>query len=293
MLSAAVMKTKLLIVSLAALAGCGGQVDSSDDPELLAAVDGKADSLSSTSTYYTMRPDLRKCASPLCGGFFLQRVNRTTTRCVDGTLQSSCRVLGVDYSALGFTDAELASFQGSAIILRGTIKPTTVLGNTYGELAVSEVWKPATETAPSGTVYRVSGHHEAKLDSTLSHGVTSVDLSGSDATAAQQSDALAAIGAGDRILVAGDNVGAELFGNQFYFPVTHVDAQPACAADEFLDVTGACGAPNLPGTCKAIPQLCYQIYKPVCGCDGVTYSNDCVRLHAQVQLAHDGACATP
>jgi hypothetical protein len=66
--------------------------------------------------------------------------------------------------------------------------------------------------------------------------------------------------------------------------------EPACLQSEYYDVTGACGAPDLPGTCKPVPEFCFEIYKPVCGCDGRSYSNDCVRLHAQVQLDHAGPC---
>jgi hypothetical protein len=303
----------LLFACFTALAGCGAApIDSSDDPELSGAIDdGKADSAYSTSTYYTLRPDLRRCAYPMCGGTFVARVNRTTTKCIDGAWASECRVLDTDFSALHLTDAELSSFSGSAIVVRGTLKPTVVNGSTYSILKVSEVWKPATSTAGVGTFYRVTdrhiqcfaapcpGQHEAKLNSTISANIAGFELSGSDATAEQQYDANQAVFGSSPILVVGDNVtvtgpagkAQQLAGNQFYLQVKHTNAQPVCAAGEYLDVTGACGAADLPGTCKAVPQLCYQIYKPVCGCNGKTYSNECTRLAAKVQLDHAGECA--
>jgi hypothetical protein len=44
------------------------------------------------------------------------------------------------------------------------------------------------------------------------------------------------------------------------------------------------------GTCVGVPGSCIQIYKPVCGCDGKTYANNCTRQQHKVAKAYDGAC---
>jgi hypothetical protein len=65
-----------------------------------------------------------------------------------------------------------------------------------------------------------------------------------------------------------------------------------CPEGQQCDVTiaNACGGADLSGTCIRKPELCMEIYQPVCGCDGQTYGNDCERQVAGVQLDHTGTC---
>lgn len=53
---------------------------------------------------------------------------------------------------------------------------------------------------------------------------------------------------------------------------------------------GMCNVADLDGVCKVRPEACPEIFKPVCACDGTTYGNDCERLRAGAQKAHDGEC---
>ena len=39
----------------------------------------------SADSYLRLQRDVRRCAAPLCGGFFVSRVNRLSTVCADGS----------------------------------------------------------------------------------------------------------------------------------------------------------------------------------------------------------------
>lgn len=51
-----------------------------------------------------------------------------------------------------------------------------------------------------------------------------------------------------------------------------------------------CGAGDMAGTCKPIPDLCTMEFAPVCGCDGKTYATACVAGRSSVSVAKTGAC---
>lgn len=64
-----------------------------------------------------------------------------------------------------------------------------------------------------------------------------------------------------------------------------------CAKGLFCEGILAC-APDAGGTCQLQPDICEDIYAPVCGCDRQTYANDCIRRRAGVSKLSDGACSS-
>lgn len=67
----------------------------------------------------------------------------------------------------------------------------------------------------------------------------------------------------------------------------------SCAAGEYCryEPAAACGAGGATGTCEPRPEVCIEIYAPVCGCDGVTYGNACKAAGAGQSVASNGPCA--
>lgn len=164
------------------------------------------DSLASTSSFYSFRRDLRRCASPRCGGYFVKLVNQSRTRCADNRFQNECYVASIDWRGQTEPDSDRG-------LLRGTMRRK----GQFGEFRVTEVWQAASANRPADKFFRVRDrglrciaapcptHHEATLNSTASRNIAGVDLSGAGAPESTVSEASQAMTSPDGILVSGNH----------------------------------------------------------------------------------------
>ncbi|MEK6334564.1 MAG: DUF6748 domain-containing protein [Acidobacteriota bacterium] len=235
-----------------------------------------SDSIDDNSTYYSVRRDLRRCVSPLCGGYFVKRVNRPNTACSDGRVMSDCYVAEINWNG----NAEV---NGSTFVVRGNIgrKRFGHFGN-LGEMRVSESWTPMGNNRALGTFYRVRDrgvrcithpcptHLEAKLNSASSQNIAGVNLASSnlgDQNAAAVTQAMTGPGG---VIVTGENVvvrgpggrSFELRGTQVY-----LRNQSGSSSMKPCIKTGCssqvCSDREVITTCEFRPEYaCYQ--KAVC-----------------------------
>lgn len=125
--------------ALLALAACSdaslesyrAQVASDTAAELSAAAATKP-----LAPYYTVRQDTRRCAAPLCGGYWVALAGQPRTRCADGSVAAECYVAelglppGVDWEAGDLVYGGLSRVMHAA------------LGTTLGRLDVDAVLAP-------------------------------------------------------------------------------------------------------------------------------------------------------
>lgn len=114
------------------------------------------------ANFVRIRRDFRRCISPVCGGWWVSRVNYATTRCLDGRYATECYVADIDWSGLGLSERALPEFEGragsGAALLRARIESKSwgTLG-TFGQLVVQEGWQALTDATPGGSFFHVQG----------------------------------------------------------------------------------------------------------------------------------------
>jgi len=68
---------------------------------------------------------------------------------------------------------------------------------------------------------------------------------------------------------------------------------PECSAGSYCDfpIDADCGRADAPGRCSVLTDVaCGEIWSPVCGCDGETYSSSCHAQQAGMSIDHVGEC---
>lgn len=210
------------------------------------------DELLPAKTYYVVtRIDPRMCPSPLCGGVYVKQVNRTRTRCADGSVANDCYVPILDWSSLSLSDEEIRQveddFRQMHLIARGELR---IVDSPFGPLpglVAMDAWRGVTGNEPISLVYglRPSGivcittpcpeFDAVRLNQDKHRLIHAVDLTASGADAEQISKGLVALYQGPGLLVAGPRTrirgpagkGIEIVVSEFY---TTVDSSPVSSA---------------------------------------------------------------
>jgi hypothetical protein len=278
--------------------------------------------------YLATRQDLRRCPWPACGGIYVKQANAKTTRCADGVPRQDCYVAALDTQGLGLQDAEAARFNEVFSRGRGLARGRLLLvkqaAGQVPTLSATEAWLAQAPKPPSHGAFHAAANNGivciaspcntlalARLNSPRpARAVAGLQLDALGLSAAALAQVQARLDRGG-VLVAGLPVpvtgeagtGTALSARQVYLPAKGTDpgppfpcdhSRPDCPAGNFCETpAGRCGDARAAGQCQARPQACYMLYLPVCGCDGKTYSNDCVRQSAGAGLDHPGACQPP
>jgi hypothetical protein len=126
--------------------GCGAvELDGADE----ASVD---EARTTGEQYFSVRRDTRRCAAPLCGGYWLARVGASSTLCSDGRRLPECYV--PELSVSGISAAQLdhvrssAHFSARRVFVRGRIEATRVNG--------TQAWVAPSTAASMTTTLRLA-----------------------------------------------------------------------------------------------------------------------------------------
>jgi len=316
----------LSATSIFAAVGCAAPTD--EEPTSEEAVEeGLTGNPSNFGYFVVTRHDMRKCMSPICGGVFVKRVNQDKTRCADGSMQAECYVSAVELKNVGLSAREEADFRGAVesgkAVVKGAIYKKTWNGTVLGTLKANEGWLGATGSTADGTFYRAAANDIKcvvapcptttvyELNGHDDHNVIKVNLDNTADPASPEDleRAKRALATKQGILIAGgvalpkcmpgSNCGPFATASEFYLRVESREGKSCggrgmttCNAGQFCQWTTAnmCGAFDAAGKCAYRPDVCAKVFKPVCGCDGKTYGNECEAAAGGTSVSKTGAC---
>eukprot|EP01060_Flectonema_neradi_P013828 TRINITY_DN2056_c0_g1_i1.p1 TRINITY_DN2056_c0_g1~~TRINITY_DN2056_c0_g1_i1.p1 ORF type:complete len:274 (+),score=50.33 TRINITY_DN2056_c0_g1_i1:115-936(+) len=179
--------------------------------------------------YYLIKQDLRKCVHPLCGGWWIERVNKRRMRCADGNKAESCYIAEIE----GDSRPEFTVFNQERLI-KGefTTKEWEHFG-TLGHFVLDSHFASATDAAGTGKYYGVQNNFiqcvttpcntytEYVLNKRKTKGISGIDFGD---LATQNADmvswAQSQLASGEVVIMSGDNrrtsAGRHLVVSQIY-----------------------------------------------------------------------------
>jgi eight-cysteine-cluster-containing protein len=263
----------LPLLSITVLAACApeGEYDElAGETAEDEALDGKADGApEGVYTYFQIRGDVRRCASPYCGGHFLQRLNRTTTVCHDRQAQAQCYTPELDWSESGLAPAtqdlltlaagEAAMSDGVKAIVRGRFAPTGTaqIGGDLGRFIVTEAWVAQSDAVTDGVFVKLKDNglrciaapcpstHERALNTSRGADIADIDFSDSGLTDEQIGELGYQMFEPSGLIIAGD---------RFSFSIDGRAGKGRTATNAFVRLADAAAADCFVGGCSG--QLC-------------------------------------
>jgi len=224
--------TTLSFVLVCANAACSISDDTDEIPNSPIAAEASDSAANITSsdanTYFEIVADLRKCASPVCGGWFLERLNNSSTQCHDGRYATSCYTPVLDWSQARLTEEQKAAMQaacnegalsgGGYAMVRGRFARTnsTTPRPDLGRFVITEVWLAENLAISSGTYVKVTDNGlrcfappcaswtELKLNRTATADIADVDFTPAGLSDDEVADSTQEMSGPYGLVVAGD-----------------------------------------------------------------------------------------
>ncbi len=248
-----------LLLTAGGLTSCASQSDDDlTDSEAadggISGDDGKADAISKTATIYTLRHDDRRCRFPLCGGWWLSRVNFERTKCADGTWAAECYVGAIDWNPAGLDPLTVSETQDGLASQRVILRGSYGRGNAgefgpYNIFKVREAYRGIGDAVANGALYFLNDNgvrcittpcfslHQAKVNSTRDRELSDFRMESITASADDLATAYEQLSS-ERIIASGYNLavrrgGVAMVPTQVFVRVKKVERDPlACASTD-------------------------------------------------------------
>jgi len=171
--------------------------------------------------YVSVARDLRKCASPMCGGYFVTALDGKDLVCRDGTHASQCYVASLEGTVVASIEVE------RGVILQGKVG-SKYYGKTlgsFGRFTASRAWQAPAIGTPSGDYYLMSPKTSTtffglKLGNVRRRSIDAIDFAKTPESAAERDAALAAAHTTDGPIVVGVvDKSKTLAATQLFMPV--------------------------------------------------------------------------
>lgn len=235
------------------------------------------------TVYVVTGRDFRKCAWPMCGGYFVKAINKAKTTCFDGTKQPECYVSDLDLTPMELPEEQSFAVRDRAtageVLISGNLQPVGGdFGNGFGKLVGFKAWQNRDAGAVSGTAHLVASSgivcittpcpslEARKINSTVVKAVTDLDFAALDLTDDEEA-AAGSVAATTGLMATGSMktkgnkkvfVAKQIFDQvQPELPLCTTDDQ--CGADAHCDMT-ECLSPCAPG--MVCPAVCMGACKP-------------------------------